>query len=395
MFVIAIEIMIRFQYNAFGDPALLVLLPYTLLCCAFVMRLSVGVMDAMGMWNLKHKDTAWHATLGGGDDDLPDWDDLEQIKGASHEQYLMNQRITSETFRFKFLDYNRPWLVAQLPAILTPRTLRRSRPYLIAQFTRILGSVNPEVSEDSDSDDDGRPRFGPVSLNASSRAIIRLWLAQARRRRRLLEAVQDLIALQRKGECEKCLSRKGLVVDLVIPIEVLADRFEAEQLVPEFDQVKWKKFFQDHEQFRTLCLTCLGDKRKALAEEIGDSSSDSEVETGFGPVFLTAASRAIVLRWYGEAQDNVRMRGGHVATGPAISDDEEGDDHAMEWAGRPLRLSAASRAIARKWLLMARTRQSNFQKAMKKQGLAMKERLRPSPKKKAGAMRLIKSSLKK
>lgn len=55
----------------------------------------------------------------------------------------MNQRITSETFRNKFLNYNRTWLVNQLPSILTPRTLRRARPYLLAQFAKILDSLNP------------------------------------------------------------------------------------------------------------------------------------------------------------------------------------------------------------------------------------------------------------
>jgi hypothetical protein len=376
-----------------------VVVPYVLACALCVLRLSVAAMNGLGMWQLKHKDTAWHATLGGGEGGaVPDWEDLEQIKGASHEQYLMNQRITSETFRFKFLDYNRPWLVQQLPSILTPRTLRRSRPYLLAQFTRLLSSVNPEVSEDSDSDDDGRPKFGPVSLSATSRAILRLWLAQARRRRRLLDAVQDLIAAARKTECERCLSRKGLSVDLVTPIEVLADRFEADRLVPEFDQVGWKQFFKKHAQFRTLCLSCLGEQRKAASAAAGTgaaSSSDSDLESGFGPVFLNAASRAIMLRWYGKAQDVVRMRGGRTAPVASVSDDEEADDGAADWAGQPLRLNAASRAMARKWLALARARRIAYSRSMAEQGLpsVAESRVRPQGKSRAG--KPVKSSLKK
>ena len=124
------------------------------------------LLDKVGLWRLKHEDTAWHQGIGADEEDdlgIPRWDELDKIKGASHEAYLMNQKITSETFRYKFLEYNRPWLVSQLPAILTPRTMRRARPYLIAQFTKILGSVNPDISSDSESDDD-RPRFGPVAL---------------------------------------------------------------------------------------------------------------------------------------------------------------------------------------------------------------------------------------
>ena len=77
--------------------------------------------------------------------DLPDWDD---IKGASHDAYLMNQRITSDTFRFKFLNYNRAWLINQLPTLLTPRTLRRSRPYLINQLARVIGNRRQDISDD-------------------------------------------------------------------------------------------------------------------------------------------------------------------------------------------------------------------------------------------------------
>merc|ERR1711998_614402 len=220
----------------------------------------MGVINMTGYYKLEHEDTAWHSTLGGPDEEefgVPRWDELDKIKGASHEAYLMNQKITSETFRYKFLDYNRPWLVSQLPAILTPRTLRRSRPYLIAQLTKILGSVNPDVSSDSDSDDDGRPQFGPVSLNTSSRSIARLWLAQARRRKRLREVVQPLISRARRGECEKCLSRKQLQVMLLIPIEVLGDRFEKEHPSEEFDKVAWKNFFNRNAKYKTLCLSCI------------------------------------------------------------------------------------------------------------------------------------------
>lgn len=128
------------------------------------------------MWKIKHENTAWHSNMDDDDDfDIPDMDDL---KGASHDAYLMNQRLTSETFRYKFLNYNRSWLVNQLPSMLTPRTLKRSRPYLINQFSRILNQLNRDISSDSEDDS---PDFGPVALTATSRKIIRWWLAKARK----------------------------------------------------------------------------------------------------------------------------------------------------------------------------------------------------------------------
>ena len=81
-----------------------------------------------------------------------------------------------------------------------------------------------------------------IALSTTSRSIARLQLAQARRRKRLREVVQPLINRARRNECEKCLSRQQLQVELVIPIEVLGDRFEKEHPDDEFDQVAWKQF---------------------------------------------------------------------------------------------------------------------------------------------------------
>merc|ERR1719162_1785360 len=191
--------------------------------------------------------------------------------------------------------------------------------------------------------------------------MIRMWLARARRRRRLHQVVEPIINQARKAECEVCLSRRQLQVELVIPIEVLADKFEKESLTEEFDQVAWKEFFKKHQQFRTLCLDCMlkrqEEKRKRAAGMAGTgisgSDSDDEGNTSkFGPVFLSASSRAIMIMWYRKAQDRVFGRGGRARPAMQVSDDE--DEDANPWGGRPLRLSAASKALAIKWLRTAR-----------------------------------------
>ena len=371
LFVCGIEGMLRAgegntYYNLWGDTMTIPFGMALLIGCYGTLRFYMWLIDQSGIYRLKHEDTAWHSTLGGPDDDefgVPRWDELDKIKGASHEAYLMNQKITSETFRFRFLRYNRPWLVNQLPAILTPRTLRRSRPYLIAQLTKILGSVNPDVSSDSDSDD-GKPNFGPVALTTSSRSIARLWLAQARRRKRLRQCVQPLIVRARRNECEKCLSRKQLQVLLLIPIEVLGDKFEKQYPSDEFDKVAWKTFFNKNAKFQTLCINCIQDKQeiekqKAARRAKGTdmySSDDDDGRPKFGPVFLTAASTAIVLKWKRQASDAVRKRGGRTATAGAISDDDSDDDGAVAWAKKRLKLNAASKALAIRWLRLARAR---------------------------------------
>jgi len=366
LLVMAIEIMLRADYNMFGDVACLPLALYTITLCYMVQRTALYCAWRFKFWKIKHENTAWHSTPEDEDDGVPRWDELEKIKGASHEAYLMNQRITSETFRYKFLNYNRAWLVAQLPSILTPRTLRRSRPYLITQFTKILGSVNPDISSDSQSDEDpDKPKFGPVALSAPSRNMIRMWLAQARRRRRLREVVQPIINQARKAQCEQCLSQRQLQVELVVPLEVLGDKFERESMSEEFDQVAWKEFFRKHAKFRTLCLECMlkrkEDERNAVAGMQGVDISDSDEEDigaaaqRFGPVFLSAASRAIMIMWYRKAQDRIFGRGGRARPIIPVSSDDD-DERMADWAHQPLHLSAASKALALKWLFLARTK---------------------------------------
>ena len=102
--------------------------------------------------------------------------------------------------------------------------------------------------------------------------------------------------------------------------------------------------------------------------EISDSDDD-EMGARFGPVFLSAASNAILQNWYRKASDTVRKRGGKTAAQVYISDDDEDDDAADGWAKKKLKLSSASKAIAIKWLRMARARNPRVTKKGKREAL--------------------------
>ena len=273
----------------------------------------------------------------------------------------MNQRITSETFRFKFLNYNRSWLINQLPSILTPRTLRRSRPYLINQFTRILNQLNQDISSDSD---DGDAKFGDVALTAPSRQIIRKWLADARRRMRLAEVVQPLISKARGTQCEVCLSRKQLQVEVVTPLAELIQKYDGEHPDEEFDQVVWKTFWIKHQRYRTICLQCISkakeeERRDAIsgAAQLSDDDDGGADYPDWGPIYLSAASRAIVIGWYKQAQQRVFGRGGKRRKQVTVDvSDDEGDEPPSRFAhvGR-VELSSSSHALAIRWLRTARS----------------------------------------
>jgi hypothetical protein len=408
-FMMAVVMICNANYNAFGDPALPILLPLVGLLCYVAQRLSLMLGDRLGLWQIQDRSTGWHSNLGDGKDDafaVPDFEELENLKktaaAASTEHYIMNQKITSDTFRYKFLDYNRLWLVDKLNAVFTPRTLRRSRPYLLAQLAKLLGGsgagAGADVSDDEDGDGGGgggragdvTESLGPVVVSPSTKAVARWWLASARRRTRLREAVAGVIAAAKRPECEGCFSRAGLRVECVVPLEALGDRFEQEHPnMEEFDVAAWRTFFAKHERFRTLCASCVARRvaaAKARAAGVAAAAADHEDELRaaaaapsvlagrgdprFGPVFLSPASAAIARGWYGRAK---RRLGVTAATGAPpraprdVSDDDEdngaGGPSRQEapraaWARRPLLVSSATRAIARRWLQLARFQKS-------------------------------------
>merc|ERR1712146_364963 len=85
-----------------------------------------------------------------------------------------------------------------------------------------------------------------------------------------------------------------------------------------------------------------------------DYDSDSDDGPRFGPVYLNAAATSIILKWKHTASDEVRRRGGRTASAALISDDDSDDDESVAWAKKRLKLNAASKALAIRWLRMAR-----------------------------------------
>merc|ERR1711988_319866 len=359
--VFAVEIWIRTLYSPFTDTGFATLSMVLIVCYLLMEWVTLKVAVYLQVWKIKHENTAWHILQKEEDElDIPGWEDL---KGASHEAYLMNQRISSETFRYKFLNYNRTWLINQLPQLLTPRTMRRSRPYLINQFARIINARRDDISDDSDG---GPTDFGPVVLTAPSRNIIRWWLGKAKRRLRLKSIVEPLIRRARGAECEQCLSRKKLQIEYEIDVDAMAQMYDnAYPGDEEVDQVQWKTFWMNNQRYHTTCLNCLTKRkeistRAALAGVADLSMYDDEQEEypDWGPVYLSAASKAILLNWYRKAQRSragkkgAKVRRAKIAKD--VSDDEEEKEAA--WTKNFQQPSQATIAIAIKWVRTARAR---------------------------------------
>jgi hypothetical protein len=157
------------------------------------------------------------------------------------------------------------------------------------------------------------------------------------------------------------------------------------------DQVQWKTFWINNQRYHTICLACLTKRKEVDAQSrlrgglLDPSLFDDDAQEAYpdwGPVFLSAASKAMLLNWYRRAQKlRAAKRRRPRRAGPAgaaaaddddsmtmstkgrkerafkeISDDE-GDDPMFSWLKEGMaELSASSKAIAIKWMRTARAR---------------------------------------
>jgi len=259
-----------------------------------------------GLWKIKYEKRGWHAKVLDSEGN-PNFNQWEDIQVRDHDQYQMEQRITSETFRYKFLNYNRSWILSQLPDMITPRVSVNQRPYMINQFARILGQVNGDVSSDSDSDDG--PEFEAPPMTASTRTLARTWLLQANRHLRLKKLVQPLIQQSRGNECQICLSRNLLQVETLHSISDIDEQFKNEYQTEDIDQVLFKRFWQRNQRFQTICLPCVQKRKSKEHEQIisDDRSLDGDSQKILSSDNMAHSAESILANWYATAQKRLEI----------------------------------------------------------------------------------------
>jgi len=305
-FVMGVEMMTRAKYTVFGDPAMLPITASILLCAMSVKWLLTWAARMLGLWRIKHEKRGWHSRVLDSErnPNIEQWDDVQ----VDHDQHVMEQRITDQTFRYKFLNYNRSWILSQLPEMITPRITANQRPYMINQFARILGQVNGDISSDSDSDDG--PEFETTPMTAPTRSLARTWLVQANRRLRLKKLVRPLIQQSRGNECQICLSRNLLQVETLQSIEDIDEQFKNSYGTDEMDQVLFKRFWQRNQRYQTICLPCIQKRKSKEHDQIitDDRSLDDDTEDNLASDDLTRTSESILASWYTAAKMNVNQR---------------------------------------------------------------------------------------
>jgi hypothetical protein len=216
-FVLGSEMILRSKYNPFGDPATLLIISSVFLASGFVKFFLLWIALKLNLWKPRSSTVKWLVGI------RTAVEGVGLIDFSSHnESFSMENRMMEDAFRFRFIDHNRNWLLSQLPNILTPRTVKRSRPYLLNQFAKILTSLNDEISSDSETDDTS-PKFKATDgiLNGNSRGMMKSWLYRAKRRVVMKRITEPLILKERGNYCEQCLSRKQLQVQVLVDFDVL------------------------------------------------------------------------------------------------------------------------------------------------------------------------------
>jgi hypothetical protein len=307
-FVLGVEMMVRAKYNFFGDPAMIPIFAAVLFVSIVVQILMIWIGRLLGIWRVRTEKRNWHAKLQQeGDTNI---EQLGDMQTTGHDLYQMELRITEETFRYKFLRYNRSWIINQLPDMLTPRITQISRPYMINQLARVLGSINVDIS--SDSDDDYEREFDVPTMSASTRTMLRTWMGKASRLLRLRKIVQPLIQKSRGNECEICLSRNLLQIECFYSIEQMDEMFIREYGVSpddQLDQVLWKKFFTRMQRYQTICLLCVQEKqRKAENSLINDDRVEDMAPEISGSEDINETSSSIMSMWYTKAKTTLERQ---------------------------------------------------------------------------------------
>ena len=176
--------------------------------------------------------------------------------------------------------------------------------------------------------------------------------------------------------CESCGSGgsrgSGLAVELMVPTDALADRFELEESGSgAFDALAWRTYYLRLQRFRTMCGACARERDAAAAggAKPGDLSAairnvvTTRTDTGLGAVDASVVAREIARAWIAKARARIAafQEAGPGAVplppGAVLALGEEEDEAAgrgVAISARPVVLTSASIALATRWLAEAR-----------------------------------------
>jgi len=327
----AVTIFLRFNYNVLGDPMMPIIVVIVFIVCDLVRFLMHKISDIEfqffgwnGLWVSK--------TLEGVvDDDIAAKLAIGEGRQADlEEERLELQAMNNDSFRHRFLNRNRPWLLQHLVELLTPHSMealgptgRRVSEYIRDVHADLLAmgegahkaGDRSDISSDDDDEDMAKRRdWSRSPLVGANLAIAQCWLKKARKRRVFGLLVEGYIQNQKQDKCSTCsrdekmctslrvgLARDGLFDPYAI--DYIIEKFDERYSKTENDPNLWKSFFRSNAEFSTICNVCTnriernklnrdirfpGQGRLTRPDDI--SSDEDEEELRFDPLIINRFS---------------------------------------------------------------------------------------------------------
>jgi len=309
--MLGLTICLRKRYNFLADPvfplvvAIVILLSESIArMCILISNNKVDVICWNGIWRVAEgkgvMDDVIAAKLAIGEGRQ---EDLEEER---HDLMALN----SDSFRRKFIDKNRLWILQHLIQLVTPRSLQSTGPdnrplidYIRDVYSDLQtvgeGKRRPgdaDVSSDDSSDDEFemRRQWERTPLDGSRLLIAQIWLQKARKRRVFTSTISGIIDKRKDDHCHSCYqtcSYESLTVGLAWEgdystsaidnlIHLFEDNYGPEECSPDL----WKAFFRKHALFYTICNDCTKKTHKssrvsALHKTMRPENVSSDEET--------------------------------------------------------------------------------------------------------------------
>jgi hypothetical protein len=285
LLLIGVEIMLRKEYNVFGDVVFGII--FVVMWLLFqVLRIFLRVVgEIVSIWKLPRvegsidDELAAKLAIGEGD--------LKELEEERVELKAMN----SEAFRLRFVERNRPWLVQHMIELLTPRTLQvpqldgqTTSDYIRSIYKDLIAMVDDldvrsDVSSPREFDDPSlrnRQQWKTADPpTAKGTELLVGWLAKARRRMMFRKAVAEIVANSVRDTCDTCdreatklrVMKPLLAIDgqvLSSALDVLIRGFEKscddDEAKMSFDA--WRAYFRTNAEFVMRCSECEIDHRR-------------------------------------------------------------------------------------------------------------------------------------
>ena len=180
LFVLALSMMLRANYNMFEDILFWCCVIMVLGASYTAKRFALLLANHFGLWRITSSITTGEIIIEDSLDEdfssifVPKMAAVMQDSGGDSLQTMdvTTADLTSDQFRHLFMSKNRDWVIDQLQEILSPRTARRLK----------LGKAvrrRMKAGEMSESDSDMEEDFGEVKLSVGAEAAMRIWLTHA------------------------------------------------------------------------------------------------------------------------------------------------------------------------------------------------------------------------